>query len=120
MTIPQPTAHGLQPDLDLVITGLGLVLPCGDGLEGGILQLHPHRQGPRHRRLGIGGAQHQPEFAPAPEQGDFLLELQLQRTDLLSRSLRFHIEGQIVYENMDEEIKFDTTLELISGEYEVK
>jgi type VI secretion system protein ImpF len=44
----------------------------------------------------------------------------LTRTDLLSRSLKFHIEGQIVYENMDEEIKFDTTLELISGEYEVK
>jgi type VI secretion system protein ImpF len=44
----------------------------------------------------------------------------LTRTDLLSRSLRFHIEGQIVYENMDEEIKFDTVLELISGEYEVK
>jgi type VI secretion system protein ImpF len=44
----------------------------------------------------------------------------LARTDLLSRSLRFHIEGQIVYENMDEEIKFDTVLELISGEYEVK
>ena len=44
----------------------------------------------------------------------------LTRTDLLSRSLRFHIEGQIVYENMDEEIKFDTVLEMISGEYEVK
>jgi len=44
----------------------------------------------------------------------------LTRTDILSRSLRFHIEGQIVYENMNEEIKFDTTLELISGEYEVK
>ena len=42
------------------------------------------------------------------------------RTDVLSRSLKFHIEGQIVYENMNEEIKFDTTLELISGEYEVK
>ena len=42
------------------------------------------------------------------------------RTDLLSRSLRFHIEGQVVYENMDEEIKFDTVLELISGAYEVK
>jgi len=25
-----------------------------------------------------------------------------------------------VYENMNEDIKFDTTLELISGEYEVK
>lgn len=44
----------------------------------------------------------------------------LSRTDMLSRSLRFHIEGQINYENMDEEIKFDTVLELISGEYEVK
>jgi type VI secretion system protein ImpF len=44
----------------------------------------------------------------------------LSRTDKLSRSLRFHIEGQISYENMDEEIKFDTVLELISGEYEVK
>jgi predicted component of type VI protein secretion system len=39
---------------------------------------------------------------------------------LLSRSLRFHIEGQVTYENMDEEIKFDTVLELISGSYEVK
>jgi type VI secretion system protein ImpF len=44
----------------------------------------------------------------------------LTRTDLLSRSLMFHIEGQIIYENMNEEIKFDTVLELISGEYEVK
>lgn len=44
----------------------------------------------------------------------------LTRSDQLSRSLRFHIEGQVVYENMDEEIKFDTVLELISGEYEVK
>jgi len=44
----------------------------------------------------------------------------LTRTDTLSRSLRFHIEGQIVFENMNEEIKFDTLLELISGEYEVK
>jgi type VI secretion system protein ImpF len=44
----------------------------------------------------------------------------LTRSDMLSRSLKFHIEGQIKYENMDEEIKFDTVLELISGEYEVK
>jgi type VI secretion system protein ImpF len=44
----------------------------------------------------------------------------LTRTDLLSRSLRFHIEGHVVYENMDEEIKFDTVLELLSGAYEVK
>jgi type VI secretion system protein ImpF len=44
----------------------------------------------------------------------------LARTDTLSRSLRFHIEGQVTYENMDEEIKFDTVLELTRGEYEVK
>jgi len=44
----------------------------------------------------------------------------LTRSDPLSRSLKFHIEGQVFYENMDEEIKFDTVLELISGEYEVK
>jgi len=44
----------------------------------------------------------------------------LTRTDTLSRSLRFHIEGQITYENMNEEIKFDTILELTRGEYEVK
>lgn len=44
----------------------------------------------------------------------------LARSDQLSRSLRFHIEGQVTYENIDEEIKFDTVLELISGEYEVK
>jgi len=44
----------------------------------------------------------------------------LTRSDSLSRSIKFHIEGQVVYENMDEEIKFDTVLELISGEYEVK
>jgi type VI secretion system protein ImpF len=39
---------------------------------------------------------------------------------MLSRSLRFHIEGQVTYENMNEEIKFDTILELTRGEYEVK
>lgn len=44
----------------------------------------------------------------------------LTRSDPLNRSLKFHIEGQVFYENMDEEIKFDTVLELISGEYEVK
>ncbi|MGP8173457.1 MAG: type VI secretion system baseplate subunit TssE [Terracidiphilus sp.] len=44
----------------------------------------------------------------------------LTRSDQLTRSLKFHIEGQVFYENMNEEIKFDTVLELISGEYEVK
>jgi type VI secretion system protein ImpF len=44
----------------------------------------------------------------------------LARTDPTSRSMRFHIEGQISFENMQEEITFDTVLELISGEFEVK
>lgn len=44
----------------------------------------------------------------------------LTRSDHLTRSLKFHIEGRLVYEDMDEDIKFDTILELIRGEYEVK
>jgi type VI secretion system protein ImpF len=44
----------------------------------------------------------------------------LERSDSLSRSLRFRIEGRLHFEDMDEEVKFDTVLELISGEYEVK
>jgi type VI secretion system protein ImpF len=44
----------------------------------------------------------------------------LARSDALSRSIKFHIEGQVCYEPQEEEIKFDTVLELISGEYEVK
>jgi len=44
----------------------------------------------------------------------------LVRADTTARSLRFHIEGRISFENMEEEIKFDTVLELIRGEYEVK
>jgi type VI secretion system protein ImpF len=44
----------------------------------------------------------------------------LTRSDRLTRSLKFHIEGKLRYEDMDEEVKFDTVLELISGEYEVK
>ena len=43
----------------------------------------------------------------------------LSRSDPLSRSLRFHLEGKVSFEDMEEEIKFDTVLELISGEYEV-
>ena len=42
------------------------------------------------------------------------------RSDTASRSLRFHIEGEISFENMQEEISFDTVLELIRGEFEVK
>jgi type VI secretion system protein ImpF len=44
----------------------------------------------------------------------------MMRTDATSRSLRFHIEGQISFENMQEEITFDTVYELISGDFEVK
>ena len=44
----------------------------------------------------------------------------LAKGDSANRSLRFQIEGEISYENMREEIKFDTVLEMISGEYEVK
>jgi 3-oxoacyl-(acyl-carrier-protein) synthase len=32
MTLPQPTAQSPRP-FDIAITGLGLVLPCGDGIE---------------------------------------------------------------------------------------
>ena len=42
------------------------------------------------------------------------------RTDDLSRSLRFHVDGQLVFENADEDISFDTLLETTSGEYAVK
>jgi type VI secretion system protein ImpF len=44
----------------------------------------------------------------------------LTRADNLTRSIKFQIEGVIRYETTEEEIKFDTVLELISGEYEVK
>jgi type VI secretion system protein ImpF len=44
----------------------------------------------------------------------------LVRTDVLSRSLRFHVEGRIEYESIMEDIQFDTVLELLNGEYEVK
>lgn len=40
-------------------------------------------------------------------------------SDPLNRSLKFHVEGVIFYEDMEEKIDFDTVLELISGEYEV-
>jgi type VI secretion system protein ImpF len=42
------------------------------------------------------------------------------RTDAMNRTLRFHIEGQIAFETMVEDISFDTVLELLNGEYEVK
>jgi type VI secretion system protein ImpF len=47
-------------------------------------------------------------------------QVYLMRSDATSRSLRFHIEGEISFEAMQEEITFDTVLELISGEFEVK
>ena len=40
-------------------------------------------------------------------------------SDPLTRSLKFHVEGLVRYEDTEEKIDFDTVLELISGEYEV-
>jgi type VI secretion system protein ImpF len=40
-------------------------------------------------------------------------------SDNVNRSLRFQVEGKIIYEEMEEEIHLDTVLELISGQYEV-
>ena len=42
------------------------------------------------------------------------------RTETVSRSLRFHIEGRIQFDTTVENIEFDTVLELTRGEYEVK
>ena len=44
----------------------------------------------------------------------------LTRADTMSRTLRFHIEGEIEFEDMKEEITFDTVLELVRGEFEVR
>ncbi len=43
----------------------------------------------------------------------------LTRNDKLARSLKFHIEGKIRYDDTREDVNFDTVLELVSGEYEV-
>lgn len=44
----------------------------------------------------------------------------LSRNDTLARSLRFHVDGRLVFENAEEDISFDTVLEVASGQYEVK
>ena len=44
----------------------------------------------------------------------------LVRSDTLTRSLRFHIEGRLQFDTTVEEIQFDTVLEITRGEYEVK
>lgn len=44
----------------------------------------------------------------------------LVRTDVLARSLRFHVEGKLMLENGEEDISFDTVLEVTNGGYEVK
>jgi type VI secretion system protein ImpF len=44
----------------------------------------------------------------------------LSRTDVLDRSLRFHVEGKLLLENSEEDISFDTLFEVTSGEYQVK
>ncbi len=40
-------------------------------------------------------------------------------TDPLNRSMRFHVEGLVRYEDEEEMIQLDTVLQLVSGEYEV-
>ena len=42
------------------------------------------------------------------------------RSEGISRSVRFHIEGRIQFDTTMENIEFDTVLELTRGEYEVK
>ena len=44
----------------------------------------------------------------------------LVRTDESSRSVRFHVDGRLVFENSEEDISFDTVLEVTSGEYAVR
>ncbi len=87
-------------------------------LNYGLPDIHSYdsSEGKRHTDLTAALEKCIRTFEPRISQPHVLLT----RTDTLSRSLRFHIEGQIVFENMDEEIKLDTVLELISGEYEVK
>jgi type VI secretion system protein ImpF len=44
----------------------------------------------------------------------------LAKNDAQTRNLRFHVDGRLVFENAEEDISFDTLLEVASGEYEVK
>jgi type VI secretion system protein ImpF len=48
------------------------------------------------------------------------LRVQVARSDTLTRSLRFHIEGRLQFDTTMEDIQFDTVLELTRGAYEVK
>jgi len=48
------------------------------------------------------------------------VRVHLVRTETLTRSMRFHIEGRLQFDTMVEDIQFDTVLELTRGEYEVK
>ena len=42
------------------------------------------------------------------------------RSDTLSRSIRFHVDGRLAFEDGEEEISFDTLLNITSGTYEIK
>jgi type VI secretion system protein ImpF len=46
--------------------------------------------------------------------------VQVIRSDMLSRSIRFHVDGRLAFEDGEEEISFDTLLNITSGTYEVK
>jgi type VI secretion system protein ImpF len=44
----------------------------------------------------------------------------LVRSDMLKRSIQFHVDGRVRVENSEEDISFDTLLKVTTGEYEVK
>ena len=46
--------------------------------------------------------------------------VQIVRSDELSRSIRFHVDGRLAFEDGEEEISFDTLLSITSGTYEIK
>ncbi len=48
------------------------------------------------------------------------LRVLVARSETMTRSLRFHIEGRIQFDTMIEDIQFDTVLELTRGAYEVR
>jgi type VI secretion system protein ImpF len=106
------TRQPVMPELE------GYPATAASILNFGLPDIHSYdsSQGKRHTDLTTALEKCIRTFEPRINQPHVFLT----RTDMLSRSLRFHIEGQIVFENMNEEIKFDTLLELVSGEYEVK
>ena len=83
MTPPQPTAHRPQPGSDLVISGLGLVLPCGDGVESARASLASGEScfAPLPEALGLGRGAACTGFNPV----GIIPPMQLRRLDRPSR-----------------------------------